>query len=529
MMDITDIMDSILSKLPKKQPPGNGNEEKHKPKTEYNGEPVSIDTATSKKLISHFLDKLPVKIGKGSRYDTSLSYAGLLWACGYPQDEIKTKLVKFNKERNNPPKTDTEDIDKIISFIVTLPQGFRERKKNEVAPDMTKTEPLIELEAKNIYESGKFTEYALKTFEKVWYKDQHIFRWLMAVFANNFVENTKEGLHLYVCGPSGLGKSESVKVFLNAVPEEYLISGSFSKMSILYTDGALPGSLIFQDDHIPTDDEAEVIRAILSSWSTGFTHNTVERMEGKNTRVPKNIPKRLTKILTNADAISRTSSNGQDESRYVCIEFKRSKDEMRKIIAFDDEPPNIEQEIKVIKAIWRHIAKNPRTIAIPYKIKVNDAGVFKVREFKRFKTLLKSLVLLDNRTEATPDDFTRAIELWKYILVMIDNESAGAKTPEQQVLDKLVELAKTDADNEVKLSELMRALPAMKQPNIYRYLRGRNGTFENATGGILTMVPGIMVKEMYNKDTQTRERIIRMPCNVATGFQSDVYYIADIG
>lgn len=461
--------------------------------------------------------------------DRIKKWSVVLAAHGLNGDE---KIPKPSKKRFNLSESEIEEskaqANRLILAIKAAESLTMDEAKKQAETPADIPDPIIE-EAKKIYESGKFTEYSLKTFEKVWYQDQHIFRWLLAVFANNFVENTKEGLHLYVCGPSGLGKSESVKVFLSTVPEEYLISGSFSKKSILYTDGIKEGALIFQDDHIPTDDEAEIIRAILSSWSTGFIHHTVERVDNENRMVSKNVPKRLTKILTNADAISRTTTNGQDESRYVCIEFKRTIEEMRKIILFDDDLPDISHEIQVIKEVWRLIAKAPKTITIPFKITVNDEGVFKIREFKRFKTLIKALVLLDNRTTATKEDFIKAIELWSYILVMIDNESAGAKTPEQQVLNKLIELSKKDLLNEVYISDLCAALPTMKGPNIYRYIRGRSGTFENPTGGILTMVPGIIIKEWYNKVTQSKERIIKMPKDIVQKIKTDVYLLDNGG
>lgn len=418
--------------------------------------------------------------------------------------------------------------DRIVLGITAGESIALQQEKEHAAAVMADTPDIqnkIIEEARNIYESGGFVKYALDTYAKVWYRDQHIFRWMLCVFGNNFVKNTTEGLHLYICGPSGLGKSESVKVFLSTIPEEYVITGSFSKRSILYTGDTPEGTLIFQDDHVPTDDEAEIIRAILSSWSTGFTHHTVERINNENVRTEKHIPKRLTKILTNADAISRSNSNGQDESRYVCIEFSRTKDEMKEIINFDKELPDISHEIQVIKAIWRIIASSQREVTIPFTIKVKDEGLFKIREFKRFKTLLKTIALLDNRTTTTEEDFKTAMTLWNYIVIMLDNESAGAKKPEEQVLQTMIELAAADPLKEFYLSDLVKSLQSMKAPNIYRHLRGRDGNFENPTGGLLTMIPGISIKETYNRSSGVKDRIISLPAKLTGKIKMDIYYI----
>lgn len=165
MNDATDIIASILAGLDVDETSGTP------ATTEYTGKLISIDAATSEKVIGAFLGKLPAKIGTGSRWKTSRSYAGVLWACGYPEGDIKTKLVQFDLERNDPPKNNTTDIDRIIDFIRTKPRGFRQKKKKARAP-RDKEIPEYNLQPRGWFErggnlylevidtTGDFTEYA---------------------------------------------------------------------------------------------------------------------------------------------------------------------------------------------------------------------------------------------------------------------------------------------------------------------------------------------------------------------------------
>jgi len=167
MNDATDIIDSILAGLVVDETGG------IPATTEYTGKYIPIDTATAKKVINAFLGKLPVKIGIGSRWKTSRSYAGILWACGYSEGDIKTKLVQFDHERNDPPKNDMVPIDNILKFISRCPRGFRERKKKPRAPRKSNDEiPEYNLQPRGWFErggnlflevidtTGDFTEYS---------------------------------------------------------------------------------------------------------------------------------------------------------------------------------------------------------------------------------------------------------------------------------------------------------------------------------------------------------------------------------
>ena len=403
-----------------------------------------------------------------------------------------------------------------------------EAKQAEAAESKYREE--IKKKADEIYNSGGFIEYCLNLYSRLWFGDRHIFEWLMCAFANNFVENTREPIHIFVNGKSGLGKSESVKTFLTTVPEEYLLTGSFSRKAILYTSKIKAGSIIFQDDHVPNDEEAEIIRGILSGWADGWTHNTVEKIGGENQLKSMAIPKRIIKILTNAEGLSQSDREGQDDSRFVTLEVSRSKEDMRAIIGFsDNEIPDARYETEVIKTVWRSIASDCHTVEIPFKIQVDDSAIYKIREYKRFITLIKAICVLKNIAVATKTEFQQALDLWSYVTTMIDNESAGLSKEQRAVLQKMQELSA--GGKQVYMSDLADRLKGrMKSPNIYRALRGRNGSWEEPRGGILSIVKGIGIDDIMIRapDGNKKEKVFTLEPTLGILANCNAYSITDI-
>lgn len=384
--------------------------------------------------------------------------------------------------------------------------------ERSVADEFIKSEESerLDKEAVEIYKSGKFIEYATTAFHKVWCGDERVFHWMMIQFANGFIANADEGLHLYIAGSSGVGKSEGVKQSFQLFPSSYIIKGSFSRKAILYlAEKMVPGSILFHDDHIIDEDEAELSRGILASWKDGWNYYTVDKQIAKGIAIPK----RISRIITNAESLSDNDSDGQDESRFITIEISRSKYDMRKIIEFINTPdkPDISHECVIARRIWSHIIGKNATVTIPYQkdIYVDDSAITKIREFKKFISAIRSIALLNGRTEATTGDFYDACSMWGYVTVMQDNEGAGLTRIERIVFDTIA----ASQNKTILLSELCNKLSTIKQPNIYRALRGRDGSFENVKGGLLSKIRGLRCESYYDRDTKQVDKLIRLLSN----------------
>lgn len=380
----------------------------------------------------------------------------------------------------------------------------------------------------DIYHAGLFPEFVANLFQKKWCGDQPLLRWVLVQFANGFLANPDEGIHLFVDGKSGLGKSEGVKVALGLLPLSYTITGSFSRKGIIYLGALLkPGCVLFFDDHVIDPEEAELFRAIISSWLTGHNYFTVDKMQNKT--IP--IPQRINRIQTSADGLAEISSDGQDESRYVILEILRTEYDMQQIFTFMQKPkqPVTTREKTIIENIWNFIISTKTEVQIPYiqQIKANGGAIWKLREYKRFLTLIRSIALLRGRTVATVADFSEALQMWTYTLVMISNDTAGLTGTERVVYEAIKE--NTEKGKRVLLSNLCDTPVILKinQPNIHRALRGRGGTFDAPTGGLLTKIAGLRVIQTYNPDTKRQDREIALfDSGLSHPFNSP-YYLDD--
>lgn len=458
-------------------------DDESKSNVEHTGKYISINKVTANKVVKKFLGELPVKIDKGSRWKTSRSYAGLLWACGYPEDDIKKELKKFDKDRNNPPKNNTEDIDKILKFIVTRPQGFRERKRG--TPHTTGFTNEILAEAKEIYQSGKFIDYCEKAFGKVWYGDLHILRGVLYMEAVARVANSVFGIHLHVSGDTQTGKSQSIKKALKFLHPNDWMSKSFSLKYLFY---APPGTLhrntvVFSDDTVFDDETARFFRGILTSWLEGSDRGVVVNHEGKDL----SIPPRVSIILTSIEDVCQETDEGQDESRFLTLEIRRTKEQITAIKKFVQEPTaDISHDLAVIHAVWTMI---PETIVTRHKQVENDLTM---REFHRYLELVPAHALLCNRTTTTDEDYSAVEKFLSYSKRMVNSTTAPLTRKESAVLCCLTEEKKTVADI-VKET-------GMSIQDVYRAVRGRNGTFQNPKGGLMKKEPKLQYKRRSSKD-----------------------------
>jgi hypothetical protein len=448
-----------------------------------------------------------------------------LMDCIPQNQEISKKKRGMDVNPESPPREfeeykkkypdffpDDQPLKKQIEYFKGI-QARSRQKEADKKEQFQKLDQVVEnKEADNngrdLVQSGKFIEGLQKQFQKIWCGDGHILLWIVHAFAAGFVTNNDEGLHLYIAGASGLGKSESVKHALTLLPDDYVISGGFSRKGLIYlSENMNSGSIVLMDDHCYDEDEAGIYRAMLAGWRAPGNYYTVDR--GSKT---VHLKERITQIVTSADGLAELSSDGQNESRFCTIEIRRSGDQMKEIMDFiRAEQKIISKEDKdLLASAWKFIINNPRQIEIPFSgdISIDESAVYKIREFKKFLCLIRASALLHGRAAATQEDFNNAAKMWTYLLLMLDNETAGLAKNERIVFERVSELS--NGGKRVHLSVLKNALPTMKEPNIYSALRGRTGSFSNITGGLLSKVRGMSIEKFYDKDTGESDQIIKL-------------------
>ena len=331
-----------------------------------------------------------------------------------------------------------------------------------------------EAAAKKLYESGDFLKYCIENFAKVWFGDVHILEGVLLTAANMRVLNAKDGIHLHIMGTTQSGKSDSVKSAMQFIhPDDRLIK-TFSMKYLFYADGELhPNTIVFSDDTTFEPETASLYRNMLTSWQTGVTRGTVVNHIKKDLHIPP----RVSLILTSLESVVLETDDGQDESRFLTLEVRRTPEQMKEIRTFiQEDHPDIKPALNVVNAVWASIT--PRNVKLHKKV---DKDI-PIREFKRYLTLIQAHALLCNRTVTTVEDFDAIDKLLTHSKPMINGSTPAFTRKEAAVLGCLFPGKKKT------VSEIV-SETGMSIQDVYRAVRGRDGTFQNPRGGLMKKEP----------------------------------------
>jgi hypothetical protein len=327
--------------------------------------------------------------------------------------------------------------------------------------------------AEQILKNGQFLKFCETAFAKVWLGDAHILNAVLLTAANGRVLNAKDGIHLHVTGTTQVGKSDSVKAALQFVhPYDRLIK-TFSAKYLFYADSDLhPNTLVFSDDTVFEPETASLYRGMLTSWFSGVTRGTVVNHQKRDLRIPP----RISLILTSVESVVLESDDGQDESRFLTLEVRRTPEQMRKIRQFiQQDHPDIKPDLETIYAAWNLIV--PQSVKIHKTIDLD----LPFREFKRYLTLCQAHALLCNRTETTDSDFLAIDQFLTYSKPMLNATTPAFTRKEAAVRSCLGERKKAIPD---LVSETGCSIQ-----DVYRALHGRDGTFQQPRGGLMQKEP----------------------------------------
>ena len=384
------------------------------------------------------------------------------------------------------------EIDNIYKSVIDGLAIFNSKNTFTYVKKEDFSDNLIE-ESRKIYETGKFVDFILETWNKEWYQDTHIIQFVLLQAASNYITNPEDGLHLYVAGNTGLGKSMSVEEALTYLPPTMQVTSKFTPQWLYYgsKNNRLTGKqILFTDDTTFGEEFAGNLRNMLSGWLKGVTKDSVGK-DGEP--LVLQVPPRITLILTSVDGITKESHEGQDESRYTTMEIKRNKDDITNIKMFMQTPkPDIKHEKEIIQGIWSLITDVE--VECPYKFDKID--VYKhshgkieesiakhnlgFRELKKYRTMVMANALLHNRTVVNEDDIRDIGKILTYCNFMIKNDTPGF-TQNEMIIKEVLEQHPTP----LTIAEIT-MYSKLTQPMVYTALRGKNGNFDNPKGGLLS-------------------------------------------
>lgn len=350
--------------------------------------------------------------------------------------------------------------------------------------------------ARIIYRKGLFRRYATETFRKIWYGDAFVLQALMYITATYKLLNVDEPIHLHVAGDTQIGKSDSIKCGLLFIPIKYKSTKKFSAMYLYYgyKDGSIHSDMmVFTDDTQLDPEITSLIRNMLTSWHDGVERGIVKFPDPLTVVIPKHV----NLILTAVDSVVEESAEGQDESRFLTIVITRTKEDVNEIAKFvQQDKPDVSKDIEVLLMVWD---------CIPQK-KVSLHKIFEqkgqIREFKRYLTLLKCNALLHNRTKTNDHDVEEVDQFLTYSKPMIDQKTAGYDRDEKIIIQVL-----TDNRGSWQSTDDIKNKSNLPLLQVYRALRGRRGTFQCPSGGLMSKSK--LLEHDYNPDI--RKEMFRIP------------------
>ena len=389
---------------------------------------------------------------------------------GFPVEKVKGEHTPVNVPGPAPAAMKDIDIGKKAAALIKKADVINQQAPApELSPETITT-------ARKIYESGGFLKYCNDTFGKVWFGDTHILMGILLTAANIRVLNASDGIHLFVNGQTQSGKSDSVKKSLLFIPLADRLTKTFSDMYLYHASkiGDLhEGMLVFSDDTVLSENVAALYRNMLTSWFTGVDRGTVVNHDPKNLHIPA----RISLILTAVESVVQETDEGQDESRFLTLEVRRTPEQMTKIRAFIQEPhPDIGPDLDIIYAAWSLIAPDVVTL---HKSIDNEIPI---REFKRYLTLVQAHAILCNRTTTTDADFLAIDQFLTYSKPMINSTTPGFLRNETVVMQCL-------ADGKHKTAQEIQDSTGLTIQAVYKALRGKAGTFQNPKGGLMGNEP----------------------------------------
>ncbi len=280
--------------------------------------------------------------------------------------------------------------------------------------------------AREVLERGDPMTYFLAAFGRDHVGDETLAHCLITSIASQAVRNTK-GLHVYVTGESGKGKSSGMTAMLRQVPEEYRLAERMSNKALYYSDDINPGTVLMLDDIALSEELQEVLKEATSKFTEPVRMRTVDT-DRKVRRYA--IPERCVWWLANVSALydeqvlNRMLTCWVDDSEEQDREVFRRR--MADVVRDEDAPPDDRLDLRVCRAAWRMLkADGTVRVRVPFADRIGMASVSNRRNPDVLLDLVRShaLVFRFQREQhplddgglavvATEDDFRYAARLF---------------------------------------------------------------------------------------------------------------------
>jgi hypothetical protein len=293
----------------------------------------------------------------------------------------------------------------------------------------------------------------LRTFAIDHEGDETVAECLIMSLASRSVINTN-GLHVSVTGESGKGKSHAFSTMLRQVPERFRLSGALSNKALFYIDDLQPGMSIVLDDTALSEEMAEILKGVTTSFGKPFLYRTVNKdRKGQVCTIPERCVWWVAKV--------EGSGDDQVFNRMLTCWIDDSPEQdgrvLARILHRNSSPPervNGERdEVMVCRAMWEVLGRERMHVIIPFANRIRFQAAENRRNPDMLLDLVKANALLRfmqrDRKEvagvpcitAIREDFTGAARLYGHLNGTTGGQTTKLTRRESDLVDIIAENA----------------------------------------------------------------------------------------
>ncbi len=266
--------------------------------------------------------------------------------------------------------------------------------RTRTAPPLSLTDLPGRAEALAVLQHGDPKQAMLRTFALDHEGDEVVAECLILSLASRSVLNTN-GLHVSVTGESGKGKSHAFSSQLRQVPPRFRLEGAMSNKALFYLEDLQPGSVIVLDDRALSEDMAEILKGVTTSFRTPFVYRTVSK--DRRAQVCT-IPERCIWWVAKVEGVGDDQVFNRMLTCWIDDTEEQDARVLVRILARDVSlPANLEEErpeVMACRAMWELVGQQRFYVVIPFATRIRFQAAANRRNPEMLLDLIKANTVL---------------------------------------------------------------------------------------------------------------------------------------
>lgn len=372
----------------------------------------------------------------------------------------------------------------------TAAREEKEKKKGNKKPAVSE---YVEKETIRIMTEGDPVEYLMNGFNRSHLGDYYIGLMLLISVGIQSVLNSK-GLHPYLTGFSGAGKTHAAKATAHMMPKEYLYVGTLSPKALYYYN-ILPGTVIFSDDINLSEGMDDTIKRATSDYQERTKQLVVKNQETEENEMAERLSWWLTGITEtmSKQTLNRTIGGelrAGDSSDHEVAKWNKKKMAIGEVELVEDT------YTEICRNIIRKVKRQLFYVSIPF---INDLGWNNNKDRRSlplFGDIIMSFAAINfmqrendgKRLIATEDDYINAKTLY---LDRQEHQTLKLSGEEERILSALRENGALTRDEIATITRL----------RYKRVVLLLEGNIKFSDSGLLSNVVGLIKR--YPEEDET--------------------------